>query len=519
MNQIMANCIKNCNVDNENQVYTLSASMSVYSRKMKREVNDLIKNSNINMESKLDTLLPSVSVHSKKMIVELDDYIKDYKQHLESKNSSIPLYWLLPYKSVYELKVEISYLHAMLYRLEKDGNSSISLLKEINNLIYEKKRTYGVEFDRLAIDLNALSEEQGCHHASESFDELDKFKRVLISLDFEATLFDLTIVNNEARIIDRLKKANYKLKVYKTDLEFKPIQHFYIGRDDISTIKNGWTKVFNKNDYNKHNSKNGLYLVNFNVLYNKKNNQSNRVNNTLVYSYLSYNTLFALSLMNYLNSLSASNLSIHDSIIIEPRVFVLDKSLHPFIEEGKVDEESSKMSKLLSHLIVGENKTYDKIAFLLLLASEGAISKSSDSIYEMLHALFNNDYVSFWNHCKINKTSSNIITKLLIARTGDFGYDAFADFVRGHKHLNNSINNFYFVVRDLDSLIKKFKDINVNQGPQKWRGMCSLTQSNIYDIDQGFRHHLLNTWEDYNYVEDKDFSFKNIHMNLGNVRY
>lgn len=63
--------------------------------------------------------------------------------------------------------------------------------------------------------------------------------------------------------------------------------------DLVNEIAGGWTKMRPskyQSSINENNKNNGLYLVNFNLLYNRTDN---RLSPTLVYSYYDYNIIFS----------------------------------------------------------------------------------------------------------------------------------------------------------------------------------------------------------------------------------
>lgn len=93
---------------------------------------------------------------------------------------------------------------------------------------------------------------------------------------------------------------------------------------------------------------------------------------------------------------------------------------------------------------------------------------------------------------------------------------------------------FIFIVSDLKDFTDQVKTIDgeVNLGPQKERGSGSYLSDTLSNIDRGFRNSMFNHNRVYidNMVHDRDtryksylpkscFSFKNIHMNMGNVRF
>lgn len=102
------------------------------------------------------------------------------------------------------------------------------------------------------------------------------------------------------------------------------------------------------------------------------------------------------------------------------------------------------------------------------------------------------------------------------------------------EQIYNYMTRFIFIVSDLDAFIESVKllDKDVNLGPQKDRGLGSYISDILTNIDRGFRNSMYNhnnvflqkyiddTNQKYNnYIPKSSFSYKNIHMNIGNVRW
>ena len=103
-----------------------------------------------------------------------------------------------------------------------------------------------------------------------------------------------------------------------------------------------------------------------------------------------------------------------------------------------------------------------------------------------------------------------------------------------YENVYNMLSRFIFIVGDLDkmenSLENKLK-LKVNQGPQKFRGQCSYISHILFSIDKAFRESMCNhnrihveeltcnKEKNDRYIPKSCFSFKNIHINLGKVRW
>lgn len=91
------------------------------------------------------------------------------------------------------------------------------------------------------------------------------------------------------------------------------------------------------------------------------------------------------------------------------------------------------------------------------------------------------------------------------------------------------MNSCVFMVRDLNLLKENLSkmDYDVNEGAQKWRGQVNSMNNFLSFWDCDFRnslydhhcYHIDNGRLDYGLLPRNKFSFKNIHKNLGQVRW
>ena len=99
--------------------------------------------------------------------------------------------------------------------------------------------------------------------------------------------------------------------------------------------------------------------------------------------------------------------------------------------------------------------------------------------------------------------------------------------------LTNPFNKLLFVVQDKEALLKNISDkgYNINQGPQQWRGQINSMNSFLNYLDIDYRKSLYNhsklhyskgnldnSWKDETLTK-KHFTFRNIHQNLGNIKW
>ena len=106
-------------------------------------------------------------------------------------------------------------------------------------------------------------------------------------------------------------------------------------------------------------------------------------------------------------------------------------------------------------------------------------------------------------------------------------------FLNNDVKLTNPFNKMLFVVQDKEALLINLKDkgYSVSQGPQQWRGQINSTSSFLNHLDVDYRNSLYNhstlhyskgnldnSWNDETLTR-KHFTFRNIHQNLGNVKW
>ena len=99
--------------------------------------------------------------------------------------------------------------------------------------------------------------------------------------------------------------------------------------------------------------------------------------------------------------------------------------------------------------------------------------------------------------------------------------------------LTNPFNKLLFVVQDKESLIKSISDkgYTISQGSKQWRGQINSINSFLNYLDTDYRKSLYNhsklhyskgnldsSWKD-DILTKEHFTFRNIHQNLGNIRW
>jgi group I intron endonuclease len=264
----------------------------------------------------------------------------------------------------------------------------------------------------------------------------------------------------------------------------------------------------------KHISKNseGIYLVMFRVL--------NKNTNVLVYNYIYYNPLFIQTLM----------------------VYIICRGKYPNMELGEWNEYLT----ILDYELLGlEDKTVDRLFlnennqdfkdFRSYITSSDCAIRDLKSIFVLINKLI---YIGNY------KEMSNIIE---LAYKKDYlksikeilgslkEYVLLEEYLRNidlieERESINIINSCLFIVKNLNFFVDnvKKKGYVVNGGPQSWRDQVNSINSFLNYLDNDFRNSLYNHNHFHVYSGNIDkkfelnkskFSFNNIHMNLGKVRW
>lgn len=145
------------------------------------------------------------------------------------------------------------------------------------------------------------------------------------------------------------------------------------------------------------------------------------------------------------------------------------------------------------------------------------------SNYEKMTCLLDNSFSN--NYYEYSKIIYNTICS-----------DKFAKkkiFLNNDVKLTNPFNKLLFVVKDKEILLKNISDkgYNINQGSQQWRGQINSLNSFLSHLDIDYRNSLYNhsklhyskgnldkSWKDETLTK-KHFTFRNIHQNIGNIKW
>lgn len=267
------------------------------------------------------------------------------------------------------------------------------------------------------------------------------------------------------------------------------------------------------------NKKSRVYLVLFRNLNKDKNK-------TIIYNYMTYHEMFNISLLIYL--ISKSNF-ISTNVYKEWNDFftVIDNSidLPPLLWED-LREDYISCNEYLK-LYLQDQRNFNAMidtpyAFTDFIKKTVALVEPQKIIPLVLSA-FTKQYSEFFD-----TAFSNI------------NYD-YSFFNENSETMNiNLLNNCLFVVKDLEKFLidfnkaltsfnkelKKSSDISLNQGPQAWRGQINSMQNFLNLFDYDFRkslYHQALYHKNVNFnietLSQRNYSFENIHMNIGNVKW
>jgi len=261
--------------------------------------------------------------------------------------------------------------------------------------------------------------------------------------------------------------------------------------------------------------RNGIYVIAVRRLNNNKNN--------LIYNYIFYPDIFYDP---YIAFLSVKNI---DSIRFRDwgdNLVILDINMLQNLKGYKYIKDHFKKDEFDSLDI---NTLEDKNTLLKQLISDTFFyGKGKLNIIRIISKLnfITKDVAGILNYA-ILEDYNNLIKSIL----------PYEYYFRIEDVLNtpidetiNIINSTIFVVRDLRVFTTKIsnKGYTISEGPQSWRGQINSMSSLLSSMDLDFRNSLYNHHNyfvekgliDKNLTLDKSkFSFKNIHMNLGNIRW
>ena len=272
----------------------------------------------------------------------------------------------------------------------------------------------------------------------------------------------------------------------------------YIISHDLHTSLQQESLVNNNQDIDK------FYMVMIKVF--------NKGSRSLVYNYISYSTLFFETFAHYFNTRSllmgnfykepSSLLTIYD--YANSLDYVPDDKLHickRFLPLQDIDLSTETYKYDTSN--VGIFRFINKLSLIVTI-----------------------DYMSFLANLAMNKNYIDFTKEVLSSIKG---HEQYIKNVSNTQSIN-IIDSCLFVVGNLDEFVTCIKNYgyNINTGSQKHRGHVNSIQNSLCMLDTEYRkslythhrYHITKGNIDTSFRLNKDkFSFKNIHSNLGDVKW
>nr|UED14373.1 hypothetical protein [Ophiocordyceps sp.] len=291
-------------------------------------------------------------------------------------------------------------------------------------------------------------------------------------------------------------------------------------RTDICLISEQLKYSLKKGKYDKNllkpskNNENSFYVVIFNIL-KTKDLKTNKVKYNLIYNYIQYNMVFIDLFYFYIKIQHMATV-----LPVNPYDYKLGSSYYFCIDNNLMTKEKFNILST----IPDENKpryykSFNSIDLYKLIGNGELKNMNYSTMSAIINNLFNNNpwenvlYCLRYDRDKINKVK-NLKKK---------------EELESNEKLQiiNLLSRFIFVVSDLkdfqDTLKNEYPEFkSLNTGSQKFRGSISYLSNILNRLDKDFRDsmycHNLHHYENKALRKDK-FSFKNIHINLGYVRW
>ena len=345
---------------------------------------------------------------------------------------------------------------------------------------------------------------KGMVHNSQTIDPIEDNNEMLIK-KYENFLNKVELIESREHISERNTLS----------------KDIYLINDKLrDTLNNAWvlpnSRLINNTD------KDGFYMVVFNFL-NTKNKR------TLVYNTIKYNKIFLDCFLVYIliEQMSMSTCTITTA---SDFFFFLDAKLKSLFDSYLAAniEKRYRVKTEQNEDYIHNNKVYP-LNFIEMLKI----------VFKWEIPLISNEYMSEIIACisfNIRDITNKLNTCCNIGKYNPKNPDLLTIWYNrlkkenkaNNKHIFNNISKFVFIVSDLDLLLNNLKKAgfdSVNAGPQKFRGNASYIGYINTILDRDFRDNLWrhNVWWSFNYNKPlfprSVFSFKNIHINLGSVRW
>ena len=263
----------------------------------------------------------------------------------------------------------------------------------------------------------------------------------------------------------------------------------------------------------------GIYLIGIRVL--------NKEQKKLVYSYIYYDILFRDTLIYYLMSrnecINTMSREWGDYLVLLDNSLANFTDYHPLdLNTGKTRDniyrfyEKTSLANYIKIKYERINRSINKYKLLYLYL----ISMIKKLIYigdysemsKLINLLYNNNY---------NETLKIILCTETIL------WDEIEN-IDEHEQIDKIFYNCIFMVKNLNRFKDNIKSngFEINEGPKRFRGQVNNINSFLSTLDMDYRNNL---YEHYHYhtvdkklgytLDRSKFSFRNIHMNKGNIRW
>ncbi len=420
------------------------------------------------------------------------------------------------YKELLKLRIEINDLRKLLKQKESSEYYELDLLKEINSLIYIKNFKFYKRLGSLVDTIIFINRKHFWFDLDAVGDnKLEITKKFFIRLkfvDFENE-YHINVEDNKYYL-----EKSYLSQINKyINIENQKYKNLIL-EDNFNIPVITFTKPDIFNDHILYEildgckkprsilNKDGLYMVNFNILY--KKNKGIRIPHTLVYTAMRYNPIFTPILISYMEEVKKLNVK---SLHINNVMFVIDSLFKKYDKWDGNDLQVLLESNILN-ITPNIYNNLNVIEYLSMLSSDGPLYLNMSDMEILISALFKDDLNNIMDFYKRGFCKNSFLDSLIKEKKIKINLS--------NKYNNNIIFNFVFLVENLDNLLYKLKKLKVNAGPQSQRGIYNLRHNTLSQVDWAFRRSMFlhcNSFLDEKFCMHH-FSFKNIHVNLGNVR-
>lgn len=275
-----------------------------------------------------------------------------------------------------------------------------------------------------------------------------------------------------------------------------------------------------KRDRTTHKEEHGVYITVFKSI-------KIEGRDVLIYKYVKYPYIFYNCLYRYFLQESSSLVISGDNTVGTDFLFVIENLL---FTQDYLDSQVKKISEDF------KLKTFK----LKTLNSRGIFPRNYVDMFKILlkgcPVLLNREGISKFVELSLKRNIVDI-AEGIVHLYGFYPEDNATEGLEILKRKFDNAKNYnllgrtVFVTDDLDSLIKQLEgslNEKVNQGPQKWRGQTDSLSHVINSIDNDFRKsmnrhnqfHVNNgTIPRNSLIGRSKFSYQNIHLNIGNVRW